>query len=123
MLFLVLSFMRTDLRIRNWSNHIPESLLISEMELIEQGRMENFPFNPIKIYLYKNVTYEYFQDLYDKNVGFYDVARKLIQAAKRDYGALIQDRVIMQQVFLDEPVNMGKLAAAEASAKIQGIGG
>lgn len=110
-------------RLRNWSNHVPESLLISEIDLIEQGKAQDFPYNPIELNLYKSVTYEYFQDLYATNVCFYEMSRKLIQAAKRDYGTLIQDRVIMHRVYLDRPVGMEKLTAAEASAGVQGIRG
>lgn len=110
-------------RMRNWSNHLPESMLVSEVELIEQGKAFDFPYNPIELNLYQSVTYEYFQHLYLTNVCFYEVARQLIQAAKRDYGALIHDSVIMQRVYVDKPVDMERLAAAEVSAKIQGIRG
>lgn len=108
-------------KMRNWQNHIPESLLISEEELVKQGVAYEQPRNPIEIYLYNNVTYEYFKDLYDSNVGFYEAARKLVQAAKRDYGCLIGERVTVERKYLDKPVGVAQSTAAKMSAKIQGI--
>lgn len=110
-------------KMRNWQNHIPESLLISEEELIKQGMAHKQPRNPIEIYLYSEVTYEYFKDLYDSNVGFYKATRKLVQAAKRDYGCLIGERVQLQRKYIDTPVGISQLNAAKMSASIQGIKG
>lgn len=110
-------------KMRNWQNHIPESLLISEETLVKQGIAYEQPRNPIEIYLYNDVTYEYFKDLYDNNVGFYDAARKLVQAAKRDYGCLIGEQVTVQRIYLDNPIGVAQLDAAKMSAKIQGIKG
>ena len=108
-------------KMRNWQNHIPESLLISEEELVKQGVAYKQPRNPIEIYLYNNVTYEYFKDLYDSNIGFYEDARKLVQAAKRDYGCLIGERVTVERKYLSKPVGIAQSTAAKMSAKIQGI--
>ena len=110
-------------KMRNWQNHIPESLLISEEALVKQGIAYEQPRNPIEIYLYNDVTCEYFKDLYDNNVGFYEAARKLVQAAKRDYGCLIGERVTVQRKYLDNPIGVAQLDAAKMSAKIQGIKG
>ncbi len=110
-------------KMRNWQNHIPESLLISEEELVKQGIAYEQPRNPIEIYLYNDVTYEYFKDLYDNNIGFYEAARKLVQAAKRDYGCLIGERVTIQRKYLDKPVGIAQLGAAKKSAQVQGIKG
>lgn len=110
-------------KMRNWQNHIPESLLISEEELVKQGIAYEQPRNPIEIYLYNDVTYEYFKDLYDNNIGFYEAARKLVQAAKRDYGCLIGERVTIQRKYLDKPVGIAQLDAAKKSAQVQGIKG
>ena len=110
-------------KMRNWQNHIPESLLISEEALVKQGIAYEQPRNPIEIYLYNDVTYECFKDLYDNNIGFYEAARKLVQAAKRDYGCLIGERVTVQRKYLDNPIGVAQLDAAKMSAKIQGIKG
>lgn len=110
-------------KMRNWQNHIPESLLISEEELVKQGTAYEQPRNPIEIYLYNDVTYEYFKDLYDNNIGFYEAARKLVQASKRDYGCLIGERVTIQRKYLDKPVGITQLGAAKKSAQVQGIKG
>jgi len=57
-------------KMRNWQNHIPESLLISELDMIHAGNME-FPMNPVEITHYENVTYECFEHLYLSNLEFY----------------------------------------------------
>ena len=110
-------------KMRNWQNHIPESLLISEEELVKQGTAYEQPRNPIEIYLYNDVTYEYFKDLYDNNIGFCEAARNLVQASKRDYGCLIGERVTIQRKYLDKPVGITQLGAAKKSAQVQGIKG
>ncbi len=110
-------------KMRNWQNHIPESLLISEEELVKRGIAYEQPRNPIEIYLYNDVTYEYFKDLYDNNIGFYEAARRLVQAAKRDYGCLIGERVTIQRKYLNKPVGIAQLDAAKKSAQVQGIRG
>ena len=110
-------------KMRNWQNHIPESLLISEEALVKQGKAYEQPRNPIEIYLYYDVFFEYFKDLYDNNIGFYEAARKLVQAAKRDYSCLIGERVTVQRKYLDTPIGIAQLDAAKMSAKVQGIKG
>ena len=110
-------------KMRNWQNHIPESLLISEEALVKQGKAYEQPRNPIEIYLYYDVSFEYFKDLYDNNIGFYEAARKLVQAAKRDYGCLIGERVTVQRKYLDTPIGIAQLDAAKMSAQVQGIKG
>lgn len=110
-------------RMRNWSNHIPESLLISELELVKAGKAIQLPENPIEIYLHECVTYEYFKDLYANNCAFYQAARKLVQACKRDYSSLIGDSVTIIRKYLDTPIDLPQAEAAKMSAKVQGIKG
>ena len=57
-------------RMRNWQNHVPESLLVAEMEQVKDGKME-FPIDPVEITIYRNVTYDYFKDMIEINVSFY----------------------------------------------------
>lgn len=110
-------------KMRNWQNHIPESLLLSEEELIKEGKAYKQPRNPIEIYLHNYVTFEYFKDLYDNNLSFYKAARRLVQAAKRDYSCLIGESVSVQRKYIDAPIGMPQLEAAKMSAKTQGIKG
>lgn len=42
-------------KMRNWLNHVPESLLIAEMAMVQAGTME-FPMNPVEITHYQFVT-------------------------------------------------------------------
>lgn len=49
-------------KMRNWQNHIPESLLVAEMEQVEAEKMV-FSMDPVDIIIYKNVTYEYFKNM------------------------------------------------------------
>lgn len=58
-------------KMRNWQNHIPESLLVAEMEQVEAEKMV-FPMDPVDIIIYKNVTYEYFENMIEINLSFYD---------------------------------------------------
>ena len=110
-------------KMRNWYNHIPESLLITEQDLIKQGKAYEQRHNPIELYLYHDVTYEYFNDLYNKNIEFYKVARELIHAAKIDYSYLIGESITVERKYLDDPIRINQLDIAKKSAKVQGIKG
>lgn len=105
---------------RNWTNHVPESLLIAEMDMVQAGTRE-FPMNPVEITHYHVVTYEYFEDLYLSNIEFYENARKVIQAAKRDYSLLMGESIVYPRVYSTVPLGFWKGAAARASAKVQGL--
>lgn len=109
-------------RMRNWQNHIPESLLVAEMEQVEAGKM-TLPMDPVSIIVYKNVSYAYFKDMVDINVSFYKSARKIIQAAKRDYRNIYGKSVIYNKVYVDKPLDFDKSVPTKKSAKVQGIKG
>lgn len=107
-------------RMRNWQNHVPESLLVAEMELVRTGKMV-FPMDPVRLIHYKSVTYEYFEHLYLSNMEFYENARKVIQTAKREYSMLMGKNIQYQKVFVDEPLSVEKSKPAIQSARVQGL--
>lgn len=110
-------------RMRNWQNHIPESLLMSEIELIKDGKFSSHLKNPIELNIGQYVTYEYMEDLYNENVGFYKAARKLVQMCKKDYSLLIGESVRISKVYIEKPVGIEHLEVSKMSANIQGIKG
>lgn len=59
-------------RMRNWQNHIPESLLVAEMEQVEAGKM-TLPMDPVSIIVYKNVSYAYFKDIIEGVAYEFDI--------------------------------------------------
>ena len=105
---------------RNWINHVPESLLIQEMEMVRSETMQ-LPMNPVEITHYENVTYEYFEHLHLSNVEFYKNARQIIQAAKRDYSLLMGENIIYPRVVASKPLGVEKSVPSKNSAKIQGL--
>ena len=107
-------------KMRNWQNHIPESLLIAEVDQVRAGELE-FPMNPVEITHYEYVTYEYFEHLYLSNIEFYEKARQLIQAAKRDYSLLMGQSIVYPRVFSDKPLGIEKSYPSKSSAKVQGL--
>lgn len=107
-------------KIRNWQNHVPESLLIAEMEQVEAGNME-FPMDPVIIRKYKNVAYAYFKDMIDNNIAFYKDARKIIQAAKRDYKNVYGKSVTYNRVYVDKKLDFDKSIPTKKAAKAQGL--
>lgn len=110
-------------KMRNWQNHIPESLLTCEQELISSGKIVPYAVNPIGVYVYEKVAYRYVDDLYQSNCAFYDAARKIIQASKRDYSGLIGEAVEIRKIYSDSIVDLEMLEASKLSAQIQGIKG
>lgn len=109
-------------KLRNWQNHVPESLLISELELIEKKKMY-LPRNPMSIVHYNYVTYEYFMDLYASNLDFCKNARKIIQVAKKDYALLVGESISYPRVYSDKPITLEKSEPTKMSAQIQGLKG
>ena len=109
-------------KMRNWQNHIPESLLVAEMEQVEAEKMV-FSMDPVDIIIYKNVTYEYFKNMIEINLSFYDSARKIIQAAKRDYKSVYGKSVMYNRIYVDKPLDFDKSEPTQKSAKVQGIKG
>lgn len=109
-------------KMRNWQNHVPESLLVAEVELMKNGELK-LSMNPMDIIHYNYVSYEYFADLHDSNLNFYKAARKLIQSAKKDYSLLMDSKVSYPRQYSDTPVKLNKSEPAKMSAKIQGIKG
>ncbi len=109
-------------RMRNWQNHIPESLLVAEMEQVKVGKMQ-FSMDPVNIPIYKTVTYAYFKDMIDVNINFYNAARKIIQAAKRDYKKIYGKSVTYNRVYTNRPLDFDKSIPTQKSAMLQGIKG
>lgn len=108
-------------KLRNWQNHIPESLLTSEIELIKQGKYQSHSINPIEIIKHNYVEVDYMLDLYKSNCSFVVAARKLVQACKRDYSLLIGEHVKISRVYSEKPVSIAKSDASKLSAEIQGL--
>lgn len=108
-------------RLRNWQNHVPESLLTSEISLIDKGVLLEHPKNPIEVYYYSYVSFDYFKDLYTTSVAFCEVARVLHQAVKKDYSLLIGESVRIERVFIDKVKTLEHFNATKMSAKIQGL--
>lgn len=107
-------------KMRNWQNHVPESILIAEMELVNEGKME-LPMDPVEITHYKNVTYEYFEHLYLSNITFYREARKIIQTIKREYSLLMEKSISYPRVYTNKPLSFSKSEATKKSWVVQGL--
>lgn len=107
---------------RNWMNHVPESLLVAEMELVNAG-IAKFPMDPVEITCYEYVTFGYVNHLYLSNSEFYTNARRIIQVAKREYAMLFGKSVTYPRVYADKPLGMEKSEAVKKSAKVQGLKG
>lgn len=109
-------------KMRNWQNHVPESILVAEIEMVNDGKME-LPMDPVEITHYKYVTYEYFNHLYLSNMEFYESARKIIQSAKKEYSLLMGKKIMYLRVYIDKPMGINKSDPTKQSAKVQGLKG
>ena len=106
---------------RNWQNHIPESLLTSEIELIKQGKLWGHKTNPIEINLHSSCTLEYVEDLYNSSDEFHSRANTIFQSMKKDYSSLINDSVRIIRNYSTKPCNIEKAIATKLSAEVQGL--
>ena len=110
-------------RLRNWHNHIPESILTSELDLIAPDKISYFLANPnpIRVHYYSYVSFNFFNSMYSTNKDFYTIAKLLHQAVKRDYSALIEESVEIKRIYTEKVKNTDQLSATRRSAKIQGL--
>ncbi|WP_079495758.1 hypothetical protein [Maledivibacter halophilus] len=110
-------------KMRNWFNHVPESLLLSEIELIREGKLNSHKLQPIEIYYPTYCSLNVVKDLYETSFGFYNICRKIHQNAKKDYSSLIGKSVTINRISIDEPKTMEYFEATKLSSDVQGIKG
>lgn len=110
-------------RIRNWSNHVPESLLLSEISMIKEGKLHGHSINPIQVNYFKTCEIEMIKDLYETSSSFYNVCRKIHQSMKKDYSSIIGESVEIQRILIEQPKNMVHFEPTKLSADVQGIKG
>lgn len=108
-------------KMRNWQNHVPESLLTSEIELIKQGRLLSHETNPIEINLYSSCTLEYIEDLYNSSYKFNKQASKILQSMKKDYSCLINESMRIVRRYSNNPCTLKRTIATKLSAEVQGL--
>lgn len=107
--------------LRNWNNHIPESLLTADLEMIKSGMSSVYLRNPIQVPIYNYVQYKYLESLFISSSSLHTDAKKMLQCAKKDYSLLINEHVRVYKISIDEPRDMKDCLAVNMSAKIQGL--
>ncbi len=114
----------TDLnRMRNWYNHVPESLLLSEISMIREGKLNGHNINPVQVSYFQICELDVIEDLFETSTNFYNVCRKIHQSMKKDYSSIIGESVKIQRVFIEKPKSMKYFEASKLSADVQGIKG
>lgn len=107
--------------LRNWSNHIPESLITADLEMVKSGMSSVYIKNPIQVPIYNYVQYKYLESLFITSSSLHADAKKMLQCAKKDYSLLINVSVRVYKISIDEPRDMKDGLAVNMSAKIQGL--
>lgn len=110
-------------RMRNWYNHVPESLLLSEISMIKEGKLNVHSINPIQVNYFESCEIDVIEDLYETSTSFYNVCRKIHQSMKKDYSSIIGESVKIQRVIIESPKSMKYFDATKLSADVQGIRG
>lgn len=117
-----IEFYLKDLNImRNWHNHVPESLLLSEIEMIRAGEFKPHRIQPIEVNFFKEIDITVIKDLLDSSQDFYVVCRKVHQSMKKDYSILIGESVKIVRVTLDKRKTLELFKASKLSGEVQGI--
>ena len=105
---------------RNFENHIPESVLVAEQEMIAEGIAIPETEDPLEVYLPAAVTLDYFEDLVTEYRKLYDGVKLLIDSAMKDYNALYGKNIELKIVFTDSIVGTSRLEVGKRAAKAQG---
>lgn len=78
---------------RNWGLHIPESLVIAQMEMFEKAKSKSkatsWRFNPIAITEFVHYNGQWLVDLFNENTLLHTGFFKVFQQMKKDYSCLI----------------------------------
>ena len=109
-------------RYRNWHNHIPESILISDFAPNKKGTDEqSILVSPVLYLVGKTVTYECFNDMYEGNVNFLQLCNTIFCAIKKDYELLVGIPVEYHKQILSEPQGLERGEAQIRSMWVQGL--
>lgn len=106
-------------QVRNWYNHIPESLLTSEFKLIEEGKLENKNIDPIVIYNHETCSLKVLEDLYEKGSGMSKGFLIVYNCMLKDYSKLIGKEVEIKEEKILKSKTMDHFEAVKLSFEIQ----
>lgn len=104
---------------RNFENHIPESVLIAEQELIREGMAVSETEDPLEVYIPDFVTIDYYEDLLKQYRNLYDGVVELIGAAMKDYNALYCKEIELRIVHTETVIDTSKLEVGKRAAQAQ----
>ncbi|GIP02617.1 hypothetical protein J28TS4_10240 [Paenibacillus lautus] len=91
---------------RNWSAHIPESIIHAQLEVIEKYNGAETKkelvnkYNPITAYMYLHYDKKWLFSLFDESSHMYEGYRRVLQQMKKDYSILIGESV---EIFSEYP--------------------
>ena len=111
-------------RFRNWHNHIPESIITSDLMLsLEDNNVDehSLVLSPVVYFIGKTVEYDLFKDMYVGNVEFLHECNTILNAIKKDYELLIGMPVEYRKYILSDPQGMDSGEAQIRSMWIQGL--
>ena len=78
---------------RNWGNHIPESLLLAQIESSPDLLVP--PFNPFGIAMFENCSARWLISLYDESSRSFALYQKIHTQMILDYSQLIEEFPIL----------------------------
>lgn len=119
----VIEYLNELNKIRNWANHVPESLLTSEIRLIQEGKLKDHSRNPIIITIDQYYSLEYLMDLYETSSNFNKVIVSVHQSMKKDYSSLIGESMNIVKNYTDKPRGIEFLEATKLSGQVQELKG
>ncbi len=107
--------------LRNWFNHVPESLLTAQIELIKKEELPKLSLNPIEITYFNYCSLEYVEDMYNQSFTLYNGIRKAHQNMKKDYSFLLGEKVEIKRIYSDKILQVDNMSVAKLSSEIQGL--
>lgn len=108
-------------KLRNWINHVPESLLTSEEKLISEGFFGRHSVNPIYINDFESCTLKFIEDLYEQSKHLNSGFKHIYNCMKRDYSKLIGQEIKIENRITHKPKGLEYLELGKFSAEVQGL--
>lgn len=95
--------------LRNWSLHVPESLVTAQLEIVKKHKLEDYFMNDYStISIPEYIYYEaaWLVDLLKENKELYSGCSKIFQQMKRDYSKLTGSSMRIEKKYYDiRPIN------------------
>lgn len=106
---------------RNFQNHMPESLITVEREIINEKGLDISNMNPLIVVSDESCTLKYDIDMYNSYKAMNAMAKGIFEIMKKDMSVFLGKELEIVEMCSDKPKSIEALEPVKKSASIQGL--